>query len=225
MITFHGVSSDSLGLVVERYPSYNIPARKMSAFDVAGRSGDILYQQNAWQNVIQAYDVYIKGGADAIQKVIAWLMVDGYQVLSDSYSSGQFRWAYCNNAAEVANTLNQFGRCTLEFSCMPQRFLTSGATVTTVSGSATLTNPTVYPANPLIHVNSATSGSIDIDGVEIVCAAGEYNIDCDTQNAYFGTANMNSYINAPVFPVLAGTSTVTVTTLDLCEITPRWWTL
>lgn len=227
-ITFHGVSSDSLGLIVEHYPSYNIPARKMSAFSVAGRSGDILYQENAYENVIQDYDVYIRKGTaltQSIQKVIAWLMVDGYARLEDSYNANQFRLAYCNNAAEIANALNEFGRCTLSFTCMPYRYLTSGETEVTIVSPHTLTNPTPYPASPLIYVNTASSGSIDIDGVTIDCDVGEYYIDCDTQNAYFGTVNMNSYINAPVFPAISGTSVVTVSTVTTCKITPRWRTL
>lgn len=228
-ITFHSVNSDSLGLIVERSPDYNIPSRKMSAFEVAGRNGDILYQQDAFQNVIQSYECFIKGGSNlsaAIQGVIAWLVANkGYQRLEDSYTANQFRLAYCNNAAEVANSLNKFGKCTIEFSCMPQRFLTSGETEETVSSSKTFTNPTVYDAKPLIYVNSSTDGSIDIDGVEIDCLAGEYYIDCDTQNAYFGSVNMNSYITAPEFPVLGSSSVVTVTTLTTVKVTPRWWTL
>lgn len=227
-ITFHGVSSDSLGLVVEHYPSYNVPSRKMSAYSVAGRNGDILYQQNAYENVVQNYDVYIRKGSalsQSIQKVIEWLMVDGYQRLEDSYTANQFRLAYCNNAAEVANAFNEFGRCTLSFTCMPQRFLTSGETEVTIVSPHTFTNPTAYPAKPLIYVNTASSGTIDIDGVSIECDVGEYYIDCDTQNAYLGTSNMNSYINAPVFPTMSGTSVVTISTVTTCKVTPRWWTL
>ena len=228
-ITFHGVNSDSLGLIVERSPDYNIPSRKMTAFEVAGRNGDILYQQDAFQNVPQPYECFIKGGSNlsaAIQGVIAWLIADkGYQRLEDSYTANQFRLAYCNNAAEVANSLNKFGKCTIEFSCMPQRFLTSGETEETVSSTKTFTNPTVYDAKPLIYVNSSADGSIDIDGMQIDCLAGEYYIDCDTQNAYFGSVNMNSYITAPEFPVLGSSSVVTVTTLTTVKVTPRWWTL
>lgn len=226
MITFHGVDSDSLGLIVERSPNYIIPSRKMSAFSVAGRNGDILYQQNAFENVVQAYECYIKGGSNlssAIQSVIEWLMIDGYARLEDSYTPNQFRLAYCNNSAEVINKLNRFGRCTIEFSCQPQRFLTSGETEVTNPGS--MTNPTAYPAKPLIYIDSSADGSIDIDGVTIDCLAGEYYIDCDTQNAYFDDANMNAYISADEFPVLKGTSTITITSLTTVKITPRWWTL
>lgn len=226
MITFNGVTSDSLGLIVEYFPNYNIPTRKMSAFSVAGRNGDILYQQNAYENVIQTYECYIQGGSNlssAIQSVIAWLNVDGYARLEDSYTVNQFRLAYCNNSAEVINKLNRFGRCVIEFSCKPQRFLTSGETE--VTNPASLTNPTVYPAKPLIHVDSTADGSIDIDGVTITCLAGEYYIDCDTQNAYFNDQNMNSYISATEFPVLSGTSTITITDLTTVKVTPRWWTL
>lgn len=229
-ITFNGVSSDSLGLIVEYSPTYNIPSRKMSAFEVAGRNGDILYQQNAFQNVVQPYDCYIQGNGNlstAIQNVIAWLISNtGYLRLEDSYTANQYRLAYCNNAAEVANALNKMGRCTIEFSCKPQRFLTSGESATAITSGDTLTNSTAYDAKPLIYVNTAQEGTIEIGGVSITCSAGEYYIDCDTQNAYFGTTNMNSYISASEFPVLSsGSNTITLTDIDTCTITPRWWVL
>lgn len=229
MITFHGVTSDSLGLVVESFPSYSVPSKKVTAFEVAGRNGDILYSQNAYHNVIQAYDCYINGGSNlsaTIQGVIEWLVNnDGYQRLEDSYTANQFRLAYCSNVNEVANALNRFGRCTIEFSCYPQRFLTSGETEISIVSPHTLTNPTSYEAKPLIYVDSSTDGTIDIDGVSIDCLAGEYYIDCDTQNAYFGDVNMNTYISCSQFPTLKSTSVVTLTNITTCKITPRWYVL
>ena len=229
MITYHGISSDTLGLVVESFPSYNVPSKKVTAFEVAGRNGDILYSQNAYHNVIQSYDCYINGSTNlsqAIQGVINWLVnLEGYQRLEDSYTANQFRLAYCSNVNEVANALNRFGRCTIEFSCYPQRFLTSGETEITIVSPHTLTNPTPYDAKPLIYVNTSSVGKIDIDGIEIECAVGEYYIDCDSQNAYFGDTNMNTYISCPQFPTLGASSVVTLTSITTCKITPRWYVL
>ena len=226
-ITFHGVNSDTIGLVVEKYPSYNIPRRKMTAVSVPGRNGDVLYQQDAYEDVVQAYECYIKGSnlSTAVQAVIAWLMVDGYQRLEDSYTPNQYRLAYCNNATEVANTMNEFGRCTIEFTCKANRYLTSGEAEVTIVSPHSLTNPTSYPSKPLIYVNTVSSGQIDIDGVVIDCEAGEYYIDCESQNAYLGTVNMNSYIACTEFPTLAGTSVVTLSTVTTCKVVPNWWTL
>ena len=59
MIWWHGVSGDDVGVVVERYPDVIIPNRKQEKISVPGRSGDLLIQQDAFENVRQSYDIYI----------------------------------------------------------------------------------------------------------------------------------------------------------------------
>lgn len=61
MITWDGISSDSLNCIVERYPTYTVPQRKQSAISVPGRNGDLLLQQQAYSNYIQGYDIYLSG--------------------------------------------------------------------------------------------------------------------------------------------------------------------
>ena len=51
IITWNGVSSDTLGIYVEKAPSMNRPARKMDSYDVPGRNGSIIRMQDAWENV------------------------------------------------------------------------------------------------------------------------------------------------------------------------------
>ena len=229
-ITFNGTTSDTIGVIVERVPNRHVPTRRYNPVSIAGRNGDILMTDESFPNVIQEYEVYLSKSANDMpmlsKNCAGWLCSPkGYARLEDSFDTYVYREAYLSDGFDIENMLNQFGRAKIAFSCKPQKFLKTGETQVTITSPHTLTNPTVFDAKPLIYVNTSTDGTIDIDGVEIECAAGEYYIDCDSQNAYFGTVNMNSYINAPVFPVLSGTSVVTLTTITTCKITPRWWTL
>lgn len=236
MITWDGITSDSLNCIVERYPVYTVPRRKQSAISVPGRNGDLLLQQQAYSNYIQAYDVYLSGPCngskmpEVAQAVAAWLNVGGYRKLVDDYTPGSYRMAFFQGPLELENTLNLYGRATIEFNCKPQRFLDSGDTAQTVSASGgKITNPTAYNAKPLITVYG--SGAAILQVGEYVCTLaaidGSITLDSDTENAYKGVTNLNSQVTIPEFPELVpGDNDITWTGgITSVEIIPRWWTL
>ena len=59
MIFWAGRSSDDVHVVVERYPSVKLAGRKLDTQPVPGRNGDLLFLQDAYQNYVQAYSIYI----------------------------------------------------------------------------------------------------------------------------------------------------------------------
>ena len=236
MITWDGITSDSLNCIVERYPIYTVPRRKQSAISVPGRNGDLLLQQQAYSNYIQAYDVYLSGPRngskmpEVAQAVAAWLNVGGYRKLVDDYTPGSYRMAFFQSPLELENIFNLYGRATVEFNCKPQRFLDSGDTAQTANASGgIITNPTAYNAKPLITVYG--SGAAILQVGEYVCTLaaidGSITLDSDTENAYKGVANLNSQVTIPDFPELApGDNEITWTGgITSVQITPRWWTL
>lgn len=224
MITFNGITSDSIGVIVERIPNRFVPTRRYIEQEVAGRNGNVLLIDRSFPNVVQEYEVYLSAesaGLPSVAKACAeWLCSPtGYSVLTDSYDDSCYREAFLVDGFNIENSLNKFGRCTITFSCKPQKYLLSGTTSTT---SLTLVNPTKFEARPLIEVSG--SGTIDINGVEIEVleTVSSFKIDCETMNA-----DDNSKIFCLEFPVLSvGTSSVTHdNTITSIEITPRWWTL
>lgn len=223
-LTWNGVSSDSIGVVVERYPNRSIPTRRFEEQAVAGRNGSVLLIDESFPNVVQEYEVYLSGETDTLPTVARrcaeWLCAPkGYATLTDSYDTGVTREAYLMEGLNVENALNQFGRCTIAFSCKPQKWLLSGQTVST---ALTTTNPTVFEARPLLKVSG--SGTIEINDVEIEVleSVSDFFIDCETMNA-----DDNSKIYCLEFPVFTvGTSVITLDpTITAFEYTPRWWTL
>lgn len=236
MINWNGITSDSLNCIVERYPAYTVPQRKQSAISVPGRNGDLLLQQTAYSNYIQAYDVYLSGPRngsklpDVARAVAAWLNVGGYRKLIDDYTPDTFRMAFFQGPLELENTFNLYGRATIEFNCKPQRFLNSGETAQTITASGgTITNPTAYNAKPLITVYGSGAATLQVG--EYVCTLSSINtsitLDSDTENAYNGTTNLNSTATIPEFPeLIPGNNAVTWTGgITSVQITPRWWTL
>lgn len=236
MITWDGITSDSLNCIVERYPIYTVPRRKQSAISVPGRNGDLLLQQQAYSNYIQAYDVYLSGPRngskmpEVAQAVAAWLNVGGYRKLVDDYTPGSYRMAFFQGPLELENTLNLYGRATIEFNCKPQRFLNGGDAAQTISTSGgTITNPTAFNAKPLITVYGSGEAMLQVG--EYVCTLSSIDesitLDSDTENAYSGATNLNNTVTIPEFPELVpGANIVTWTGgITSVEIIPRWWTL
>ena len=132
-ITWNGVSSDTIGVIVERIPNRYVPTRRFSPQQVAGRNGNILLVDKSFPNVEQEYEVYLSAEAQGLPSVARacaeWLMgPDGYCRLEDSYDTTVYREAFLMGGYDLENILNKFGRCTITFSCKPQKYLLTGDT-------------------------------------------------------------------------------------------------
>lgn len=234
MIVWAGRNSDDFRVVVERYPALPRPARKQEVIQVPGRNGDLVFQQDAFENYIQPYDIYISAEEPKLppvaRGVAAWLYATkGYQRLEDWYEPEFYRLAYYAGPTDVENILNRFGRATIEFSCKPQRYLKAGEQTVAYTAPGVLFNPYLFPAEPLVRVNGQGSGAVQIGAypVNILALDGYLMLDSQTQNAYKGTMNKNADIQAVEFPRLGpGKNEIAwsggVTSV---EIIPHWWTL
>lgn len=243
-IVFGGRATTSL--VIERYPARPVPARRYTVEQIPGRSGDLLFDDGAYDNVEQVYEVYIRKGENAasFQKAcneVAEMLLkpSGYQKLMDPFDPDVYRMAYFAGPTNIANILNQFGRAELVFNCKPWRYLKSGDDLVVIDiDGGTITNPTEFESEPLIRITGT-------DGAPITIGIGNYTItipelvdgmiiDCELMDCYKGTTNLNSLITlSPThkFPKLVpGENNITVTGDQQyggyhVEITPRWRTL
>lgn len=234
MIFWNGKSSDDVRLFVEKYPARPVPVRKLETVSVPGRSGDLLFWQDAWENCRMVYEVYISAEADKLPKaahrVAQWLCAPGgYCRLQDDYDLDVYRMAYYAGGLEIENVLNLFGRAEIEFVCKPQAFLLSGQQALFFERAGALHNPTGFPALPKITVHGAGSGTVQVgDAVLSMTQITDGMIlDGETQNAYYGTQNLNNVLAADAFPVLKeGQSTVSFSGgVTGIEIVPGWWTI
>lgn len=131
-ITWNGISSDDLGIVIQNVPEQNHPELKLDVVSIPGRNGDMIVSQNAWHNYEQQYDIFAgEADGEAPQKyfdIIAWLTsAKGYARLEDSFDPDHYRMAYFAGPLDVAFTLTRVGRATITFNCKPQRFLEDGS--------------------------------------------------------------------------------------------------
>lgn len=244
LIKWGGESSADFGMVVSAAPAFDKPTRKQTVYNVPGRNGSIIFQQDAFEDVERSYEVWIaeqmeedSGGVisgtlpERIHAFTAWLnSKTGWQELEDSFDLDVFRLAYYSGGNDFTNEMMQVGHATLTFTCRPERFLKSGKTAITVTNGMLLTNPTRFASKPLIHIETSSSATIGITlgGKTINATVADYiNIDCDTMNAYrLPTENKNNVItgNFPTMP--AGANEIGITgSPSLVTIVPRYFNI
>lgn len=130
---------DVLPCLVEKFPTIRKAQRKFLTYNIPGRNGDLIIQQDAYQNVIVPYQ--ISCGDDDVQTdwgdLARVLYKDGYQTLSDIADPEHFRKAVFNGPVDASYYWNQIGRTTLEFNCRPERFRYDGMESIHYTSSAT----------------------------------------------------------------------------------------
>lgn len=223
---------------VEKYPKQVTAKRKRTTISVAGRNGDLHIDEGAFENYMQPYECYFHGEnvtPEMAHAIKAWLCSAGeYRRLEDAYDPSVFRLATFVGPMDIANVLNEYGRCTVNFDCAPQSFLKSGENTVSFASAGVLWNETQFTALPIITIHGTAAGTVTVGGVavEIKAIADQITLDCETMNAYRQVAdgapeNMNSCIYAPEFPALKpGGNTVSWTGgITGVDIIPRWWTL
>ena len=236
-IFWNGRSSDSVGIVVENFPDYTIAERDYDVEHVPGRNGDLLLDNECYNNVSASYDIAFgsieKNHSEMAAAVSEWLhSASGYARLEDSYSPMYYRLAYYQDEVDLTNILNHLGRATISFSCMPQRFLKTGDNmVTFTGGSGKLRNPTRFPAKPIITVYGSDSGVLTVNGKQLTIESisGSTVLDSDLEEAYSGTVSKNSFIKWPdgadhVFPLfVSGMNDISFSGgITKVEVIPKW---
>ncbi len=230
-IVYGGKCSKDYGLYVSGSGTFNAPERDVDLVEVPGKNGTLVLDNGRFKNIPVTYPAFIRNKFKSMTGAAReWLLhTPGYAKLEDSYNPEYYRRARFGGPLDFeTRVLNRSGECSLSFDCMPQRFLTEGDSAIDVSGSIQLFNPTPFLALPLIRIYGTAGTLLVGDTVIQISGIQEYiDIDCELMNAYKGTVNCNSKVNAWIFPALpAGKTGVAYEgNISHVQIKPRWWTI
>ena len=233
IFVYNGRSSADFGLAISGEDTWKKPAPDIELVQVPGRNGDLLVNNNRFLNADIVYHVGVRQGFDTkFQAFINFLMNSpGYHRLEDSYHPDYYRMAAAGSAVEPSMfAYNHGGTFDLVFTCKPQMFLKAGEKVRAFTAAGTILNPTLFDARPLIRVYGSGALGVGSETLTITDNTNNYiDIDCDMQDAYRGSANMNAKVtlSSGEFPVLhPGSTGITLGSgITKVEITPRWWCL
>lgn len=252
-IIYNGISSESLGIIVQAPPAYEFPEDEIEMQHIPGRNGDLAVPTGAYQNVARTYSfasIYSErpGGDGSFinnsQDIIAWLKSHKGQYcrLEDTYDPDVYRMAIYTESKEFVNYFNKVTVIEAEFNCKPQRWLKEGEIEVTKASGETITNPTSYTAKPILEITVPASenntdvvftSAADSYKVTIVKQATEKTIIIDCEDMFVTYKNSGNNASDQVtldnnkFPEFAGDATysITITGNATLKIKPRWWKL
>lgn len=228
--TFGGVTSSTHGVFISGQGVFNAPPRQYNMISVPGREGDLVGVEKRFANIDVKYPAFISANFKTNMAGIrnALLAQVGYQELTDTYHPDEYRLAVYKGGLDAdVRTRNDAATFDIVFNCKPQRFLTSGKTVTTVTSGSSLNNPTLFASKPVIKVTGYGQLTVNSDVITIANTFAYVTIDCELMDCYHDTDNANEQVSfsSNDFPVLRpGTNTFSFTnTITNVEVTPRWW--
>lgn len=226
--TYNGTSSSTYGIFIEHRPVLTFPKRVIESISVPGRSGNLLFDTGAYENVTLTYQVAYRGSVRPTGVDIAtWLYQNDYLTLTDTYDPSYFRKAVYVSPLNVTDIINVAGRAAITFDCKPQRYLLSGQTAITPTSGDDIEN-LYQPSLPIISLTGNGTLTVGTKTVTISGNSGTLILDSERQTAEEGGNNANSLITlSDGFPVLEnGDTTVSWTgSIANVEIIPNWWTL
>lgn len=235
---YGGKRSIDFGIRIESYPETPFPERGYETYQVPGRSGLLVLDTGEYRNVTQTYECWYRAKTSwkftsyEFSRYIAdWLLFPGgYRILEDTYHPDFFRKAVYAGPANIESFFAKYGRMTMEFNCMPQKWLKSGQYQVSVQSGDVLYN-NYMPALPLIQVTGSGAGVLGVGDSTVTISSipeGGLTIDSESQNAYSGTQNCNDLITlGGNFPTLQNGATGISYSggITAIQIMPRWWTL
>ena len=230
--TFGDVDSRSYAVGIYGDKLAEAPERDEEFVSVPGRNGDLILDNGRYKNQTVPYKAYIIDKYNSNVKGLrnALLSQKGYQRLQDSINPEEFRLGKALPFDVDEYGILRAGEFTLQFNCKPQKFLTIGEEVISLTSNSSIYSDFVEEAKPLIRAYG--TGGFSIGGVTIqITSANSYtDIDCDLEEAYKDSlatdCNSNIVLVDDVFPILTfGENQVTMTGITKLEITPRWWIL
>lgn len=229
-LTFGSISTSSYHCFISGSGTFDAPEREYELIDVPGRDGALVGLEHRFQNIDVTYPAFIVTNFNTNMASLrsALLSQIGYQKLSDTYHTDEFRKALFTGEIKVDADHLRAGQFDLVFNCKPQRYLTSGETKTTiVSTNGSITNPTLFPSLPLITVTGYGDLYINSQKITIANVYASVTIDSEMGDCYSGVNNANHAVTfqGNEFPTLVAGANATqmANTITKLEITPRWW--
>ena len=222
-----GKPSTDFNTYIARSNMFDSAEREVEKISIPGRSGDLTIDRGRFSNFTSSLEVYIQSGMrENLDGLRNWLSSRvGYRRYEEGLRPDEFRKARFTGEFVVTSSDRVGAALTLEFDCMPQRFLRSGETPVEYSADGTIFNTTLQTAKPFLRVWGNGTVGIGSATLTISGVTDPYiDIDCESMDAYYGASNRNSKISG-TFPVLEpGANGVDLGAgITKVQITPRWW--
>lgn len=236
--TLDGVSSKTIGLLIQDRPVIESPTRRVSFQQSFGQSGDTPFDHAAYDNtkmeLLLLSENHTGSASDAREKVHYFFDSGKYMRFIPYFDEGKIYSVMATSFPKFTTKyyLAQHQIVEVVLTVKPYKLLVN-APVKTMTAAGSLVNPTLRDAAPVIKVYGTGNVTLTINGTPFVIKniVDHITIDSSLQVAYKDVSGVitdeNSKIYTRKFPGLkSGTNSISWTgTVSKIEIDPRWRTL
>lgn len=231
----NGTALSTYGVTWDGSQLFDKPEKDVKFFQIPARNGDLSIFNGRYKNVNIKVNCFIREDFPTnFNNLMTFLYSqNGYVRLENDIDTLAYRMGqYVTRTVPQTGAYNKSGIFTLEFNCMPQRFLKSGEQQVSgfdYQGNLTITNPTPFEAYPYIYANNTTGSEFTIISINGDTVTGNYDygvMEYDGSTGYlthtqFGVSE-TEYVGR--FPLVSGSNTIQVTNASGYVI-PHWWVL
>ena len=243
-------SSGNYKVRIEGRPTMTKPMRRNNNIEIGGRSGDLLTDDDSYDNIDISFEANIKSKSadpDVVQKDIddfySWLNRGGYQKLSLYYDTKHYYLAAFQGKFASGNTklTRHITPVSFSFTAKPYKLNKNqdGEKIVQSIPKFTIDSGTRNKGVPLIKINGTGNHTLQVTYpnkkvVKVFCrnVTDHIYLDCELMIAYREMAgdvySMEDSVECDEYPTLEKGKTeilVTSTNLKTIEIIPRWQTL
>lgn len=231
----NGTALSTFGVTWDGSQLFDKPEKDVKFFQIPARNGDLSIFNGRYKNIDIRVNCFIRENfAENFNNLMVFLYTqNGYARLENDVDTLAYRMGqYVRRTEPNTGPYNKNGLFTLEFNCMPQRFLKSGEQQISgfdFQGNLTITNPTPFDAYPYIYSYNGTGQEFTTIAINGNVVSENYDFGTmvyDGATGYlthtqWGTTE-TEYVGR--FPLHSGENTVTLTNAT-GYVKPNWWTL
>ena len=228
-LVFNGINLADYGVTqVDSIDSWAKPSRKYTKVAIPGRNGDLLIDEESYENVPVPYRCIMPNNFKENYLSLLSMLTSfgGYKRLEYTGDPQHFRMGKLETAVQpIPRAFLRFGTFPLSFDCMPQRWLKSGENWVSFTASGSIFNPTSQKSKPIIRIHGTGSVMIGSKTITVNTAGTSYiDFDCSTLNAYEGAFNRNENISIDfqALDLVPGNNGIVLDGVTV-DIMPRWW--
>ena len=194
MITFKGITSDSLSVVINKLPTFKKPQRKSEVIAIEGKDGAEVVEYGFAPYVLPVRITLMD--KDRLDEVMAWLDGSGVLITSDD----PLRYRQARVLGEVDYTrLVELKQAQVDFYIEhPFRYNINDIPQTITGFPSTITNNGNVYSKPLLTLVGSGTVSLTINGTTFSYAfpSGEsVVIDCESMDASYNGSLRNQYMS------------------------------
>lgn len=234
---YNGTKSfDDMSMIIKSSPVVTTTRRRITSTTIPGRSGDILIDDEGYENFNKTYSVAIIAENESLNLIInnikRWLYSNvNYGKLEDTYDKNYFYRAFVNDAISITQIAHNVAEAEITFNCKAYKYAKDGLQKAVLVSAGELINNEAFSALPQIQLFGKGSGTLNINNRSYYiesCVDGMI-LNSEIGQAY--TADMSTLLNNNIkftnFPTLdSGHNDITWSgNISKVIITPNWRSL